>query len=142
MQKAKETQVPSLNPEESLEEEMTTPSSILVWKLPWTEESGGLQSMGLKKVRNDRTLRQHKSLVQQTKKPKKPNYLKNRNWIQKTIVVPGGSDCEESACNAGDPDSIPGQEENAYPLQHPCLENSKDRGDWQDTFPGLAKSQT
>ena len=38
----KETQVPSLNPEESLEEEMTTPSSILVWKLPRTEESGGL----------------------------------------------------------------------------------------------------
>ena len=34
----------------SLEEEMTTHSSILAWEIPWTEEPGGLQSMGLQRV--------------------------------------------------------------------------------------------
>ena len=37
----------------SLEEEMATHSSILAWKIPWTEEPGGLQSMGLQRVRHD-----------------------------------------------------------------------------------------
>ena len=36
-----------------LEEEMTTHSSILAWEIPWTEEPGGLQSMGWQRVRND-----------------------------------------------------------------------------------------
>ena len=39
-------QVWSLGQEDPLEEEMTTPSSVLAWKIPWTEEPGGLQSMG------------------------------------------------------------------------------------------------
>ena len=42
-----ETQVPSLGQEDPLEKGMTTPSSILAWKLPWTEEPGRLQSAGL-----------------------------------------------------------------------------------------------
>ena len=44
----------SLIPESgrSLEEEMATPSSILDWKIPWTEEPGGLQSMGSQRVRH------------------------------------------------------------------------------------------
>ena len=41
--------VPSLGQEDPLEKEMTTPSSIIAWKIPWTEELGGLQSMGSKK---------------------------------------------------------------------------------------------
>ena len=41
-----ETQVQSLDLEDPLEEEMATHSSILVWKIPWMEEPGGLQSMG------------------------------------------------------------------------------------------------
>ena len=36
-----------------LEEEMATHSSILAWKIPWTEEPGGLQSMELQRVRHD-----------------------------------------------------------------------------------------
>ena len=43
----------SLGWEEPLEEEMATYSSILAWKIPWTEEPGGLQSMGLQTVRHD-----------------------------------------------------------------------------------------
>ena len=36
-----------------LEKEMATHSSILAWEIPWTEEPGGLQSMGLQRVRHD-----------------------------------------------------------------------------------------
>ena len=36
--------------EDSLEEGMATHSSVLAWKIPWTEEPGGLQSMGLQRV--------------------------------------------------------------------------------------------
>ena len=43
-----ETWVRSLGPEDPLEEGMTAHSSILAWRIPWTEESGGLQSMGIK----------------------------------------------------------------------------------------------
>ena len=42
-----EMQVPSLGWEDPLEEEMATHSSILAWKISWTEQPGGLQSMGL-----------------------------------------------------------------------------------------------
>ena len=45
--------VPSLGWEDPLEEEMATHSSILSWKIPWAEEPGGLQSMGLQGVRCD-----------------------------------------------------------------------------------------
>ena len=49
----KETWVQPLGQEDPLEEEMATPSSILVWRIPWTEEPGGLQSMGLERVGHD-----------------------------------------------------------------------------------------
>ena len=41
-----ETWVQSLGQENPLEQEMATHSSILIWKIPWTEEPGELQSMG------------------------------------------------------------------------------------------------
>ena len=41
-----ETQVQSLGQEDLLEEEMATHSRILAWRIPWTEEPGGLQSVG------------------------------------------------------------------------------------------------
>ena len=44
-----ETQIRSLGQEDPLEEEMATQSSILAWEISWTEEPGGLQSMGLQK---------------------------------------------------------------------------------------------
>ena len=43
----RETWVPSLGQEDPLEKVMVTHSSILAWRIPWTEEPGGLQSMGL-----------------------------------------------------------------------------------------------
>ena len=48
-----ETQVWSLGQEDPLEKGMATHSSFLAWRIPWTEESGGLQSMGLQRVRHD-----------------------------------------------------------------------------------------
>jgi len=45
-----ETQVQSLCQEDPLEKIMATHSSILAWKIPWAEEPGGLQSMGLQRV--------------------------------------------------------------------------------------------
>ena len=42
-----------LGREDPLEEEMAPYSSILAWKIPWTEEPGGLQSTGLQRVRHD-----------------------------------------------------------------------------------------
>ena len=45
-----EMQVCSLGQEDLLEEEMATHFSILAWKIPWTKEPGGLQSVGLQRV--------------------------------------------------------------------------------------------
>ena len=57
---------------------------------------------------------------------------------------PGGSDSKESACNVGDPGSVPGLgrspgEGNGNPLQYSCLENSMDRGFCQETVQGLQR---
>ena len=46
-------QVQSLGWEDPMEEGMATRSSILAWRIPWTEEPGGLQPLGLQRVRHD-----------------------------------------------------------------------------------------
>ena len=48
-----ERQVRSLRAEDPLEEEMAIHSSILAWEIPWTEEPGGLQSMGPQRVEHN-----------------------------------------------------------------------------------------
>ena len=48
-----ETRVQSLSQEDPLEKEMATHSSILAWRISWTEEPGRLQSMGSQRVRHD-----------------------------------------------------------------------------------------
>ena len=48
-----ETQVWSLGGEDPLKKEMAIPSSILAWRIPWTEKPGGLQSMGSQRIRHD-----------------------------------------------------------------------------------------
>ena len=53
-----EMRVQSLSREDPLEKEMATHSNILAWEIPRTEESDGLQSMGLQRVRHDLTTRQ------------------------------------------------------------------------------------
>ena len=78
-----ETQVRSLGWEDPLEKEMANHSSILDWRIPWTEEAGGLQSIGSKRAGHD--------------------------WATNTYRgFPGGSAGKASACNEGDLGSIPG----------------------------------
>ena len=45
-----EIQIQFLGQEDALEEEMATYSNILTWEIPWTEDPGGLQSIGLQRV--------------------------------------------------------------------------------------------
>ena len=63
------------------------------------------------------------------------------------LSFPGGSDGKASACNVGDPGSIPGLgrspgEGNGHPLQYSCLENPMDGGAWWATVHGVTKNQT
>ena len=63
-----------------------------------------------------------------------------------TLGFPGGSEDKASACNAGDPASVPGLgrspgEKNGNPLQYSCLENPMNRGAWWATVHRVAKSQ-
>ena len=67
--------------------------------------------------------------------------------LEEFLSFPGGSDGEESACNAGDLGSVPGWgrypgEENGNPLQYSCLENPKDRGTLWATVHGVTKSRS
>ena len=49
----RETQVRSLGREDPLEKKVAIHSSTVAWKIPWTEEPGGLQSLGLQRVKHD-----------------------------------------------------------------------------------------
>ena len=102
----KETQIQFLGWEDPLEKGMATHSSIFAWRIPWTEEPGGLQPLGhkLSDMTDQLTL-----------------------W-----GFSGGTDNKESAYNA-DLGLVPGSgrspgEENGNPLQYSCLENPMDRG--------------
>ena len=53
MQETQDRQILTLGQEDVLEEGMATHSSILAWRIPWTEDSGGLQSMGSQRVGHD-----------------------------------------------------------------------------------------
>ena len=104
--------------EDPLEKEMATHSSILAWKIPWTEEAGGLQSMESKRVNMTVTKQQFHIYWE-------PNMatLYVWRWVYSSMGFPGSSAGKESACNAGGPGSIPGLgrspgEGIGYPLQY------------------------
>ena len=63
----KETWVQSLGQEDLLEKGMATHSSILAWRIPWTEEPGRLQSMGQQRVGHDRAISLLQKLAQHCK---------------------------------------------------------------------------
>ena len=83
-----ETQVQSLGWENPLEKEMATHSSTLTWKIPWMEEPGRLQSMGLQRVGHD--------------------WATSLSFQYTCIKLPGGSEGKASAHNAEDLCLIPG----------------------------------
>ena len=89
----------------------------------------------------------------QCRRPWLDSWLRKIPWRRDRLPTPvflgfpGGSAGKESACNAGDLGLIPGLgrshgEGNGYPLQYSGLENSMDKGAWQATVHGVAKSQT
>ena len=53
MQEMQETWVQSVDLEDPLEKEMATKASVIPWRIPWTEEPGGLQSIGSQRVRHN-----------------------------------------------------------------------------------------
>ena len=68
-------------------------------------------------------------------------------WVFLFLIQSCGSDGKESACNVGDPGSIPGLgrffgEGNGNPPQYPCLKTSMDRGAWWATVHEASKTQT
>ena len=107
---------------------MATHSSILAWKTPWTEEPGGLQSMGSQRVGHDLVTEQQ---------------LKFGGFL-------GGTSGEESTCQCGTckrrafspwVGKLPWRR-NGSPLQYSCLENPMDRGAWWAAVRGVTRSQT
>ena len=64
MQEMQETRVQSLDQKNTMEKEMAIDSSILTWKIPWTEEPGGLQSMDSQRVRHDLATKPPQSMVE------------------------------------------------------------------------------
>ena len=104
-----ETQVHSLDQEDPLEKGMTTHSSTLAWRIPWTEEPGRLQFMGTQRVGQ--------------------NWANNTSYLNKGF--PDGSAGKESIYNAGNLGSVPGLgrspgEGNNYPVQYSHMETSMD----------------
>ena len=77
----KETWVRSLGREDPLEKEMATHSSILAWRIPWSEELGGLQSMGSQRVGHDWGTSLSLSLSAHPTKEK--NILKTSLWLSR-----------------------------------------------------------
>ena len=71
--------------------------------------------------------------------------MKKMNARSGDLIFACSSVDKESACNAGDPGSIPGSgrspgEGNGNPAQYSCLENTKNRGAWQTTAHGVART--
>ena len=87
---------------------MATHSSILAWKIPWTEESGGLQSTGSKRVGQDLRDLERMHILQ----------------YRKVIVMLSQGFCKSVLLTFG------AREGSGTPLQYSCLENPMDGGAW------------
>ena len=128
-----ETQVQFLGWEDPLEKEMATYSSILAWKISWTQEPGRLKSMGLQRVRHDWACLLRLLLLWHVNLNKSIKNVKKK--IKELYTRSGASLVKNLPATQGDPGSIPGPrrspgEGNGYQLQYSCLENSMDRGAW------------
>ena len=106
-----ETWVQSLGGEDALKKEMATHSSILAWEIPWTEEPGGLQSMGSQELDTTEPAR---TVVKNL-----PANAGDTGLIPRSGRSPGVGSSNLLQCS--------------------CLGNSMDRGAWQATVHGVAK---
>ena len=90
MQETQQTRIWSLGREDPLEEEMATHSSILAWRIPWTEDAGWLWSMGLRKVRHNwrtNTIQEHRYIL----------LFSLKNLYQLSTSSPHQTDLEETS---------------------------------------------
>ena len=87
MQEMQVMQVGSLGQKDPLEEEMAPHSSTLAWKIPWTEEPGGLQSMGSQRVGHDSIHAQASILSSNSKNNNSfhQNLVMNIKWILEKV---------------------------------------------------------
>ena len=83
MQETKETRVHFLSWENPLEEEMATHSNVLDWKIPWTEEPGGLQSMGSQSRTGLSTHTHRNKHLQKKKKMRKRKFHTITEWVSR-----------------------------------------------------------
>ena len=155
-----ETWVPSRGWEDPLEKEITIHFSIHVWKILWTEETGGLKSKGSQRVGHNwvqhNPLEQHSSKcgpgamwVHQHHQNAHENTSANLvslSWVLERL--PKWLSSKETAClYRSYVSSIPGSRKspgggNGNPLQCSCLGNPTDEGTWWATVHGVSKSWT
>ena len=150
-------QVQSLDGEDVLKEGIATHSSILAWRIPWTEEPGGLQSIGFQRVRHDWS----DLACTEWDRPQNTRYFSTYSLFFQipvqhacfshlylsvsTILLgfPGGSVVKNLPAkqdmwvqSLGQKDPL--EKENGNPLQYSCLRNAMDRGAWRTTVHGVA----
>ena len=88
-----ETQVPSLGWDDLLEKGMATRSRILAWEIPWTEESGGLQSIGSQRVRHDWSNLAHLHTNAMWKRCGGLWVLRTYGWVFSSVLLWAGTSC-------------------------------------------------
>ena len=100
-----ETRVQSPGWDDLLEQEMATHSSILAWKIPWTEEPGGLQSKGSQKVGHDWATSLTQSEVSQKEKNRYSIlthiYMEPRKMVLMNLTAGKEQRCRQSECTSG-----------------------------------------
>ena len=140
-----ETRVQSLGREDPLEKEMATHSSILAWRIPWTEKPSRLQSTGSQRVGHAWATSPHLTVPVTLAR----GLLSHSSSIcldyADSSGLPQWLSSKESACYAGDMGSVPPGRSpgggHGNPLQDSCLENPMDKGAWWSTVHGVTKSQ-
>ena len=121
----KETQVPSLGREDPLEKAMATHSSVLAWRIPWTKEPAGLQSMEWQRVGHE--------LSDETTTTTATGCFMSRATGEASLMAQMVKNSPAKTGDGRDIGSIPGSGRsseggNGNPLQYSCLEISMDRG--------------
>ena len=143
----RETWVRFLGWEDPLEEEMAPHSSTLAWKIPWTEEPGGLQSLGSLTVRHDwaTSLSLFTFMHWRRKWQPTPVFLPGESHGRRSLVgcSPWGREESDTTEWLHFPFSLSCTGEgNGNPLQCSCLENTRDGRAWWAAIYGVTQSRT
>ena len=104
------TWVQSLDQEDPLEKEMATYSSMLAWEIPWTEEHGGLQSVGSQRVRHDSTTAHYSRNKYKRKIHQMDSRMRGSQWedhfkwiLWQESLATNKNNCPQPKSGGGDP---------------------------------------